>query len=117
VIPVTLVRTYEPRSKAKEFKCVHCGVVLAQRHNTSKRCCLDCEHQTENDKRRARYHIVKAIASGTMLPASRYECWDCNEPAVCYDHRNYARPLDVQPVCKACNGRRGPAKLGGGRGK
>lgn len=37
-------------------------------------------------------------------------CADCGRPAQQYDHREYAKPLEVQPVCRRCNIRRGPAK-------
>lgn len=37
-------------------------------------------------------------------------CADCGERAEQYDHRDYEKPLDVQPVCRKCNLRRGPAK-------
>jgi len=36
-------------------------------------------------------------------------CTDCVEPAHEYDHRDYGRPLDVEPVCRSCNKRRGSA--------
>ena len=36
-------------------------------------------------------------------------CLDCGSPATCYDHRDYAKPLDVDPVCHGCNLRRGAA--------
>lgn len=35
-------------------------------------------------------------------------CVDCGRPAKVYDHRDYSRPLDVEPVCKGCNKKRGP---------
>jgi len=36
-------------------------------------------------------------------------CVDCGESARHYDHRDYMRPLDVEPVCASCNIRRGSA--------
>lgn len=37
-------------------------------------------------------------------------CVDCKrKPAAVYDHRDYSKPLEVEPVCHWCNGRRGPA--------
>ncbi len=35
-------------------------------------------------------------------------CDDCGAPALEYDHRDYKKPLDVSPVCRACNQARGP---------
>jgi hypothetical protein len=34
---------------------------------------------------------------------------DCGAKATAYDHRDHAKPLDVQPVCDSCNSKRGPA--------
>lgn len=36
-------------------------------------------------------------------------CVDSGKPAEFYDHRDYSRPLDVEPVCPSCNSQRGPA--------
>ena len=44
-----------------------------------------------------------------MKPASACKCADCDRVACDYDHRDYSRPLDVEPVCRSCNSRRGPA--------
>jgi len=35
-------------------------------------------------------------------------CADCGKPAAEYDHRDYKKPLDVEPVCRHCNQARGP---------
>lgn len=35
-------------------------------------------------------------------------CDDCNKPAEGYDHRDYRFPLDVVPICLACNSARPP---------
>ena len=34
-------------------------------------------------------------------------CVDCRKAATDYDHRDYFRLLDVEPVCKPCNIKRG----------
>lgn len=55
--------------------------------------------------------VAKAIQDGRLpkLDGS-IPCADCGEPASVYDHREYAKPLEVTPVCQPCNVRRGPAK-------
>lgn len=55
--------------------------------------------------------VARAISKG-LLPALNglVACVDCGVVATEYDHRDYNRPLDVQPVCHQCNIRRGPAK-------
>ncbi len=50
----------------------------------------------------------KEIKAGRLLPASAHKCVDCGKPAKGYDHRDYRKPLDIQPVCIGCNNRRGP---------
>lgn len=35
-------------------------------------------------------------------------CDDCGKPACEYDHRDYKKPMEVSPVCRACNQARGP---------
>jgi hypothetical protein len=40
------------------------------------------------------------------------KCTDCPNKARHYDHRDYTKPLDVQPVCVSCNRLRGTALWG-----
>lgn len=55
--------------------------------------------------------VAKAISLG-VLPKldGTIACADCGGVATEYDHRDYSRPLDVDPCCKPCNRRRGTAK-------
>lgn len=64
----------------------------------------------DRGKNRARGMVAQAKARGD-LPRLTGEipCVDCGAPARDYDHRDYNRPLDVEPVCRRCNMRRGPA--------
>lgn len=57
--------------------------------------------------------IVQVAKKAGILPdlsTGLYACSDCGGVASEYDHRDYALPLDVQPVCRKCNNRRGVAK-------
>ena len=38
------------------------------------------------------------------------KCMDCDKRATCWDHRDYLKPDDIDPVCHSCNWKRGPAK-------
>jgi hypothetical protein len=60
---------------------------------------------------RAHALVSKAVRAGSLadLRAVEVRCSDCSARAACYDHRDYRKPLDVQPVCTRCNKRRGPA--------
>lgn len=60
---------------------------------------------------RAHAAVRVAIKRG-LLPRLRdgdYACADCGGLALEYDHRDYGRPLDVDPVCRSCNHKRGTA--------
>lgn len=55
---------------------------------------------------------VNAAKSQGLLPRLRgsgIACVDCGKPAHDYDHRDYRKPLEVVPVCRSCNLKRGPA--------
>jgi hypothetical protein len=53
--------------------------------------------------------VARAIKSGLLRAASEFACSDCGKPAQQYDHRDYNKPLNVDPVCRSCNQLRGPA--------
>lgn len=50
----------------------------------------------------------KAVRKGELPVPIYCVCVDCGQPAAVYDHRDYTKPLDVQPVCLSCNHKRGP---------
>lgn len=55
--------------------------------------------------------VTRAIQDGLLPPLKgQIFCADCGRPAQCYDHRDYDKPLEVDPVCLSCNSKRGPAK-------
>lgn len=101
-------------------------------------CCLDCRKPVEqtviNGKKRrpfvrcepcGRAHrgalaeagqkahaaVSKAIKTGQLPRPDTLQCADCDRPAEVYDHRDYAKPLEVDAVCRSCNVMRGHAAL------
>lgn len=69
------------------------------------------EHMDLVWQRDAMMYVRKAVARG-VLPDLRNRdiaCVDCGAVATVYEHRSYSRPLDVEPVCRPCNGKRGTA--------
>ena len=60
-------------------------------------------------QREAHYQVARAIRSGDLLHPSHFACADCGGPSIHYDHRDYSKPLEVVPVCRRCNYKRGPA--------
>jgi hypothetical protein len=54
--------------------------------------------------------VARAVYDGRLPHPSGNRCADCAEfMASEYDHRDYTKPLQVDPVCRACNSKRGPA--------
>lgn len=76
--------------------------------------CQPCRRKRWDRRRKvaggAHARVRKAIEKG-LLPIldGSISCIDCGVPAVYYDHRSYAKPLEVDPVCARCNILRGPA--------
>ena len=60
-------------------------------------------------QREAHYQVARAIRKGLLPSARIFGCTDCEAPAIEYDHRDYSKPLQVDPVCRRCNLKRGPA--------
>lgn len=52
--------------------------------------------------------LRQAINRGDLLPANWHMCVDCGEQAYGWEHRDYRKPLEVEPCCQKCNIRRGP---------
>ena len=77
----------------------------------------ECRHERRRHrnevtgKNRAGLAVHKAKDRGELphLMCGDIPCVDCGAPARDYDHRDYNKPLDVEPVCRRCNILRGPA--------
>lgn len=79
-------------------------------HHSSRRC-RPCREITKATQGRAYYAVRLAMLGGQLknLKAEHVPCADCGKRSACYDHRDYNRLLDVEPVCTSCNIRRGQA--------
>ncbi len=64
-----------------------------------------------NGNERAKWTIRDLIKKGRLLSLSKNYilCIDCGSRATDYDHRDYNKPLEVEPVCQSCNLKRGRA--------
>ena len=79
------------------------------RHHLAK-VCFDCGNGDYGVGRsRAHAAITKAMKNGSLPRPKEFKCVDCGVQAECYDHRDYNKPLEVEPVCRKCNFRRGLA--------
>ena len=85
--------------------CVVCGIRLAR----SKRAKYCDECFTGSKPSSVEYAVFKAVREGRLKPIRECTCVDCGAPARHYDHRDYNKPEEVEPVCVSCNWWRGPA--------
>lgn len=53
--------------------------------------------------------VRQAVLRGDIPPPQLFACSDCGRQASQYDHRDYTKPLKVEPVCPSCNQKRGQA--------
>lgn len=90
--------------------CALCTAVIATDRRASSYCSWACVMQATSIASKASTVLRNAINKG-KAPAMAPEtlCVDCGAKATDFDHRDYTKPLDVEPVCRACNIRRGPA--------
>ena len=101
------MRTYVRTGQYVRIKyCFYCGEPLHVRYGASQMCII-CR------KKRGQFEAIdilsKALVRGLLPYAKTLKCKDCGKPAAHYDHRDYAYPLKVEPVCRSCNRKRGPA--------
>lgn len=88
-----------------------CGVVeLRAGCNNAFRCAV-CRPAGRKPVAQLAAHaaVSTAIRKGALTHPSKFACVDCGQPAIEYDHRDYSKPLEVDPVCRRCNLLRGPA--------
>lgn len=100
--------TRKPR-RLCTFHCTVCGVARLVSGATNR---FRCEIHRPSDptgKLRAGSEVAMAIREGRLTHPRTLKCSDCCGTASEYDHRDYNFPLRVDPVCRGCNARRGPA--------
>ena len=98
-----------PSEIQTEKACIICGRWARTRW---AKYCWDC--LTGRKPSSVESAVAAAIRRGGLRPAKDFACVDCGAPARHYDHRDYNKPLEVEPVCVSCNLRRPPA-VGYGR--
>ena len=91
------------------FTCVIC-FEPASRDRGPTQTCMSCARKIQEESSRCSILVKKAILRGELKRATDFKCVDCGLPATHYDHRDYRKPLKVEPVCHGCNICRGTAK-------
>lgn len=91
------------------YACVDCGAPKAAHQAPLSQRCGPCSSHFYRVLRSVNAIVSKAKKHGALAPAAGQDCVDCGGPARDLEHRDYSKPLDVVPVCRACNFKRGPA--------
>jgi len=91
--------------------CVDCGGDKPNDYPGSwmRQRCKPCGANFDRYMMAANGVINRAKARGLLDRAAEHKCVDCGAQALDWDHRDYTKPLEVEPVCRACNLKRGPA--------
>lgn len=94
-------------------RCLRCGHEWAAPRDIPIEQCPKCKSQRWNvsiEQRTAKGRVAQAVKGGKLPKLDgTIPCADCGKPATQYDHRDYNKPLDVEPVCTKCNSKRGRA--------
>jgi hypothetical protein len=92
------------------MNCAFCNHEILGRHHLAKTCLSCSTHSDDRTGGLAAINAVsKAVRNGILAPVKTLICVDCGSQAQCYDHRDYNKPLEVVPVCRKFNFRRGSA--------
>jgi hypothetical protein len=89
--------------------CAGCGesIKVAKAPNFY---CVSCKDKSMTLRFRLYRKVRAAIERGELEPIGpKTKCIDCGDKAYGYEHRDWLKPLDVVPICRACNWKRGPA--------
>ena len=98
---------YSFKKPREPENCKGCGTPLPLIRAYNTHICATCKKGPNPTG--AHWMVHYAIRYGYMRPASEFPCVDCGGPSTEYDHRDYNKPLEVEPVCSPCNKARGPA--------
>lgn len=93
--------------------CVKCKDAARRRSRFYPLFCVDCIAEIRKIDREQRIGDAQQIVTweiweGRLPKASTLLCVDCGKKAHDWDHRDYNKPLDLEPVCAKCNQARGP---------
>jgi NMD protein affecting ribosome stability and mRNA decay len=89
--------------------CVDCGGPKRPGSHHMVQRCDACDKPFKAAMLACNKALNQARSRGLFPSPKTLICVDCGASAHDYDHRDYSKPLEVEPVCRACNFKRGPA--------
>lgn len=113
ISPLPFARNLTRKRIDGQLVCVDCHAPLKQGKRGAPMRCHHCAckryHSRKSAQGKCWNAVAKAIKHGLLKRPAELKCVDCSNAAEVYDHRNYSKPLEVEPVCRACNINRGHA--------
>jgi hypothetical protein len=93
--------------------CARCAKPLPLLRHYKQYICAQCaiDRNTPKNGFDAHKMVELAVRLGYLKPVSECLCVQCGAQATDYDHRDYNKPLEVEPLCRGCNVTRPPAIL------
>jgi hypothetical protein len=92
--------------------CECCGERDISDRPAKARYCLPCRNSglVIHMQQRAHNYVAALVKAGLLKKISDCVCVDCGAQAEEYDHRDYFKPADIEPVCRDCNAARGAGR-------
>lgn len=95
------------QNKLRESLCPICVTTFIK--TIRPFCSYECSQWLRVARQSVASAMNSAINNGLIPPLKGLLCVDCGKDAEHYDHREYLKPLVVEPVCRSCNYRRAQA--------
>lgn len=98
----------------KPVDCRYCGCTWtpgSNRWNNFAR--HPCGSRVHDIQREASRIARDAVKKGLLPNVKTLSCVDCGAQATEWEHRDYSKPLEVEPTCRRCNRLRGPGLIPG----
>jgi hypothetical protein len=108
---VQVQTSQQSKPAASNTICIDCGIHCHTNGRRCKKCSVvnNLYRVFGTGQYEALTIVANEIRRQRMRPAKEYKCVDCGGEAAIYEHRDYGKPLEVEPVCQACNLLRGHA--------
>ena len=98
------------RGSLVDCRCKLCGTVERSPGAGQWFRCTSCKTAGATHREMTPQGLVaRAVREGVLAHPASFPCVDCGGAATEYEHRDYNKPLEVEPTCRSCNLRRGPA--------
>lgn len=96
----------------KCFRCKHEWIPRTENPQTCAKCRSPYWNKARDKKNYKEMQLNAALVVQQFIhkklisKPGNYKCVDCGKPAVHWEHRDYSKPMSIEPVCRSCNKKR-----------